>query len=172
MKKGFTLLEAIIAMGIMAVLLGFSTVALIQVKSTIELQNAYSDAISALQTTQNRARNSVTKPGAPVTVPDYITVAFQASTYKFQTCIKGSTTITCADDTAAAKPIEILNVEIIPTNGCNTIGFARLTTDIVSVGATGIVTNTGTCTITIKHKSTGNSRVINIDLSSNNINTN
>jgi len=172
MKKAFTLLEAIIAMGIMAVLLGFSTFALVQVKATIELQNSYSDIASALQTTQNRARNSVTTPGATLSIPDYITVAFSPTTYKFQTCTKGSSRITCTDDTASTKAIEILNVQIQPSNGCNTIGFARLTSDIVSVDVNGIVTSTGTCTITITHTSTGNSRVISIDLSSNNITTN
>jgi|SRR6185369_7444421 len=172
MKKAFTLLEAIIAMGIMAVLLGFSTYALIQVKGTIELQNAYSDVISALQTTQNRARNSVTKPGSTNSVPDYVTVAFSPTTYKFQTCLKNSTRITCTDDTASAKATEILNVQIQPSNGCNTIGFARLTSDIVSVDGNGVITATGSCTLTIVHSSTGNSRVISIDLSSNNINTN
>ncbi len=172
MKKAFTLLEAIIAMGIMAVLLGFSTFALIQVKATIELQNSFSDIISALQTTQNRARNSVTKPGSSTTVPDYITVAFQPTTYNFQTCTKGASRITCTDDTASAKATEILNVQLQASNGCGIIGFARLTSDIVSVDSNGIVTTTGNCTITITHSSTGNSRAISIDLSSNNINTN
>ncbi|MFS8130892.1 MAG: Tfp pilus assembly protein FimT/FimU [Candidatus Dojkabacteria bacterium] len=172
MKKAFTLLEAIIAMGIMAVLLGFSTYALVQVKATIELQNSYSDIISALQTTQNRARNSVTKPGSSTTVPDYITVAFQPTTYNFQTCVKNGSRVTCTDDTASAKPSEILNVQIQPSNGCNTIGFARLTSDLVTVDSNGALNSTGSCTITIVHSSTGNSRVISIDLSSNNINTN
>ncbi len=172
MKKGFTLLEVLIAMGIMAVLLGTSTYALIQVKATIELQNSFSDIISAFQTTQNRARNSVTKPGATVTVPDYVTVSFLPTTYKFQTCVKGTSRITCTDDTASTKATEILNVTLQPSNGCTTIGFARLTSDIVSVDSNGITNSIGVCTITIVHNTTGNSRVISIDLSSNNISTN
>ncbi|MEO6728544.1 MAG: type II secretion system protein [Candidatus Dojkabacteria bacterium] len=175
MKRAFTLLEAIIAMGIMALLLGTSTFALVQVKSTIELQNAYSDVLSALQTTQNRARNSVTKPGSSSTVPDYITIAFAPTTYKFQTCVKsGSTKITCTDDPATSKAIEILNVQVKaePSNSCVALGFARLTSDIVGVDGGGTITTTGSCTITIVHSTTGNSRVISIDLSSNNITTN
>lgn len=173
MKRAFTLLEAIIAMGIMAVLLGLSTVALIQVRGAIEIQNAYSDVVSAFQTTQNRARNSVTKPGSSTQVPDYLSLSFSPTTYLFQTCIKSGTRATCTDDSGQSpKATAILNVQIIPSNGCNRIAFARLTTDIVTIDSTGFITTTGTCSIEIKHTATGNSRQITIDLSSNNIKTN
>ncbi|MEP7103473.1 MAG: type II secretion system protein [Candidatus Dojkabacteria bacterium] len=170
--KAFTLLEAIIAMGIMAVLLGFSTYALTQVRSTIELQNAFSDVASALQVAQNRSRNSATKPGSPNVAQDYVTVAFRNTTYAFQTCIKGASRVTCVDDTANAKAIEVLHSTIQPSVNCNTIGFSRLTGDIVTVDSNGVVNSSGTCTIKISHTATGNFKQISIDLTSNNITSN
>lgn len=159
-------------MGIIAVLMGLGITGLNQFRGTIELQNAYSDVISALETLQNRARNAVATPSTTpgvATVTDYSGMAFLQDTYDFKICRKAGSLVTCTTEASDLKPAEISNISFSVTADCTTIAFARLTGDIVSIDGSGNVITEGNCTIRLIHNQTSNARELYIDLTSNNI---
>jgi type II secretory pathway pseudopilin PulG len=171
--KAITILESIIVMGIIAILLGISTYGLVQFRSTIELQNAYADVISALQTLQNRARNAVSVTnGTTTTIVDYTSMEFLSTSYDFQACTKAGTRATCRDEESTITPTEISNITFSIASECAVIGFARLTGDIVTIDTNGVITTEGNCTIRLIHNQTSTAKELYIDLTSNNIKVN
>lgn len=175
-KKAFTLVEMILAMGIIAFLIGMGSVALIRFRSVAKVERVHSDLISTLRTTQNSAENSkasfAKKDLFNLTIseslPDYYMVYFENNNYSIYFCDKSGSGANCFPETQNLKSANLSGVDITVT-GCQGVAFERLTGNIVSIDSTGAVSETGSCTIRIKATSLSSTRTIEVDFISNNI---
>lgn len=179
----FTLIELLVVLGIIAVVTGLSFQGLLVFRQTAQFQQAESDFISLLRSTQNKARNSVastalikqgnTLPQAQV---DGYALVFATENYSQQYCFGVNTAnglqYDCTgDENPNLKPQEYAEVSINPTDTskCRAIFFERLTGDISALSAEyAKPVNTGSCTIVINHTSSGIlTRTLKIDLENN-----
>jgi prepilin-type N-terminal cleavage/methylation domain-containing protein len=178
----FTLIELIAVLAIMAIVTGISLQAMLVFRQTVQFQQAESDFISALRTTQNRARNSVSSAallaqGVPLIEAgvDGYALFFRGNNYSMRYCTRVSAIrYDCLGvEQPNLKAGEFSDVGVISTdtNKCSGILFTRLNADILALGSEiGDTSNTGTCTVIINHAiNPFLQRQIQIDLVNNNI---
>jgi prepilin-type N-terminal cleavage/methylation domain-containing protein len=176
-RKGFTLIEAIVAMGIMAVVLAFGTTGVVRFRNSVELVNGYSDMQSIIRTLQNRARNSTTtsvgnlENNVPI-IPDYYGLKIEDSNYSVYECFENNTleSVNCNETESDLKATKLSN--ILYHYNCYIIGFRRASTEIISINDTGIINNIDSCVIDVLHKNSDSDKSITINLEDNNIETN
>jgi type II secretory pathway pseudopilin PulG len=166
-KKGFTLVEALVAMGITAALLGLGTVGIMSFRATVELQNANSDTFSFIRTLQNRARNSVsfTLNGEQV-IPDYYGFTVSGSDLLAQYCQESGSTVTCAP--LPQQLNQNISEKISLDFDCEGILFSTLNENIFELSNNTLVDDSQ-CQLRIIHTSNSNSRNINFDLAKNTV---
>ncbi len=179
MLKGLTLLELVVAMAIIASLMGIGLVALINYRSSVQLQSAYTDLVTAIKTLQNNANNStsiVTTDGIGDRVsPDIYVLRFSNNEVTPYYCLipSGSATVNCSYSYPSSGITSFLDVDNVSVgSNCKGAGFFRLTLDLVSVdnntfSGSGNYSTTGTCTITLTHRATNDTRTITLDLKQN-----
>ncbi len=172
MSKSFTLIELMVVMGIIAALLALGTLGLTNFRNTAELRNAYSDIVSIIQETQNKARNSVSigstgSDGLPI-VPDYYVIDIQANNYTLQSCnTTGGTNLVCNNLAGRTKPSQFSLISY--TGTCDKIGFKRSSSDVVALNSSNAVINSGICTIEVRHSVISNILVIRVNMQDNTI---
>ncbi len=181
-KKGFSLLEIIIALAVIAVIAGLGYSGLINFRATSEMQNVYSEYVSNLRILQNKAKNSINTSANNNAAPDIYAIIMGNNNYSFFNCIKASTfsnNVQCnQDDTLVKKDIPG-SLRITPDANCIGIGFAKLTGRIVSLNVSpgGIpagslntnYTATGNCKVTISSTTIVSTKVIKINFDSGSI---
>ncbi len=187
-KKAFTLVEAMVVMGIMALVLSFGTVGVIRFRDYIELQNGFSDISTYIRTVQNMARNSVSYDnvgGVPV-VPDYYSIFFTANDFSLLAC-NDTGVINRVNCTQVTRDIQAPNFSKVGFSfggDCGNrrlFGFERSTVDLMTYqGAVnqsgnlsltnGVKQSTGSCTIIVTHSRSNSSRNITLNLTENSIN--
>lgn len=188
-QKGFSLLELIIVMAVIAVVMGLGWSGLMSFRATAEMQNAYSELVSVIKTEQNKAKNSVSSGNDGVT-PYFYSLFFVDNKYYAFNCgdtrdqlSPTSNSIRCVknpDVTFRQLPADI---KIVPDSKCSGLGFAKLTGKFTSftlpVTATNLDTvtsfnamydQTGMCGIKIKHDLIPTEKIIEVNLDINNLN--
>ncbi len=182
-KKAFTLVEAMIVMGIMAAVLGFGTVGIFRFRDYIELQNGYADITSFLRSIQNSARNSVAydESGGQPIVPDYYAVWFTNEDFSLFACNdRNNNNIDCVPLSRNQQTPNFSNVnfEFGSTCGNRLYAFERSTADLIrirgNVNSSGISNGDpdtfGECDITVVHTNSNSTREISLNLTQNSIN--
>lgn len=178
--KGFTLLELMVVMGIMAALLALGTAGLVSFRNTVELDQVRSDFVSQLRTAQNLAKNSVTSGvlgGDPFTSKvDAYAIYLSENDYSLQYCLKqsGSTNYDCSNaEKADLNPQASSTVDIYTNDPGKCVGvmFERLSGKMYSMN--GYITtpnSTGSCVITFRHSVSGITREVTLDFDNSFIN--
>jgi type II secretory pathway pseudopilin PulG len=169
--KGTTLLELIIVMGVIAAVFGLGIAGLIKFQGTAEVQSVYSDFISNIKTLQNKAKNSVNAAATHDKAPYVYAVIFNQNKYTFYNCDKAtSTTLICTEDTSNPEVLLSIKHSTLSNQGCDAVGFTRLTGDIISINTTNFTYNTtGACSYTFLQTSAQVTKDVNINLTSNSI---
>ncbi len=181
--SGFTLVELLVVMLIIAVLFGLGLGGLVSLRYSSELDLAYSEFVSMLQTLQNEARNSsVSKAllaaGASVDQGgvDGYAILFQTGNYStrycFETLLVGNPGFDCSGvEIASAKSAAAGNVRVTPLDSaaCSAIVFERVSGDIYGLPSpVSAFVDAGTCLIELHHNVSGVTRQIAVDLTTNN----
>lgn len=180
-KRGFTLLELLVIMGIIAAITGMGIYGLSRFQANTQVQTAANDTITLLRTVQNDARNSVSfvddsslDPSICSSngncVPDYYGVNFDSQGYHVYGCLQSGSNIVCPSQ----NEIEIDGVSFpgitfsyIGT-ACGYISFERLTGDIKDVNGNPLwtVSSNSICTIRISN-TFGDNKSIEVNLLTN-----
>lgn len=174
MKKAFTLLQLIVVMGISAGLLGAGIYGLTSYQRYLQLQSGYNDLVSIIKTQQNRAVNSVSLTALGGQAPYIYALRIDNGNYTLYYCQNVAGSIVCTLDASLGQLSQLASNDLQVTSNCSGVGFLKLSTDVVSLSAnaftgSGSVGNTGTCTFTIEHKVTLQSKQITFNLEENNL---
>ncbi len=152
-------------------------------RSTVQLEQAKNDFLSALREAQNLARNSVSSSikGSDILTGqvDGYALVFNPnlSDYSLRYCIKtsfvGIGQYDCSGvEKTSDKLLSSPEVTIAPSdsNKCHGILFARLTAEISALSSDiDTPDDTGTCEIVISQSQSNDTRTIVVDLANNNI---
>jgi prepilin-type N-terminal cleavage/methylation domain-containing protein len=185
--KGFSLLELVIVLAILAIIMGIGWSGLINFRSTTEMQNAYSELVSVIRTEQNKAKNAVSS-AQDGTTPHFYTIFFANNKYYAFNCGDSkiplsSTTksVRCTKSTDVVFRVLPSGINLIPDTQCTGVGFTKLTGKFVSVNLPSsdldgissfntVYNDTGKCNIKITHDSISTEKNIEIDFNLNNVN--
>lgn len=183
----FTFIEILLAGVIVMVLTGLGVAAMLGFRSSVLVDQASTDLLSALRSTQNMARNSVSssKIAADMGWASYTKSQLQVDAYALEIrsdnyilhyCLAnaGSGKYNCSgveNTNIRTASLQEITLSKSATN-CNYIVFERLTGNIVSqVDAVDTYANTGNCSITLNYNGSSTQRVITVDFSQNNFAT-
>lgn len=176
--KGYTLVELLVVMSIIAVLSSLGIAGMTTFRNAIEVQNASFELASLLQTYENKSRNSVpstAKTGSNVLDKrvDGYAIFFTGSNYDIRYCMKVGTSWDCTGvEVRNAKLSEYSEVTVTPiaadASRCRGILFERLTAKISRLtNSRSPAYSTGTCTIELVHGTTGTTVEMIFDLDEN-----
>lgn len=168
-KKGFTLLEALVIFGIIAVLMSLGIFGVLSFRATLELQNSSSDVVSFIRSLQNRSRNvqSINLNGNQI-VPDFYTFTIGENNISVNICDNVSNfDLECESFTGISTP-EIIDSVTLSSN-CTEIGFATRNEDIVSLVESSADDSVEVCDITIIHEDLSEPFNIEININENSI---
>lgn len=178
---GYTLLEAIVVLGIIAALASFGIYGLVTMRQSIQIQQSHSEFVSTLRHVQNLARNSVAsqvliaQTGNPLaSLVDGYAIYFDSPTnYSIRYCKTSGTSMDCRSiEQANVKSASYADISVYPLGGsnCRGIFFERLTGNISGMSnALSNLDDIEVCTIRATHNSTRNYREITIDFAGNSI---
>lgn len=174
-KKAFTLLETLIVLGLVVTVIAAGAVSLTNARNSIELDNTYSDVLSAIRTTQNDARNYISidsnySVNIVPPVPDIYAFRVNTANNEFWTfaCTGAGASTSCTLASRESVASSVSNITI--NSNCYAIGFRKGIRDIVSISQGGVVSDSGNCTITISQGNRTKNVIINLD--ANNISVN
>jgi len=179
--RGFTLLEAVIVMAIIAIISGLGIYGIVRYRSTVELNSVYSELVTSIKKQRNKAINSVVynpsnQVGITFNAPDFYSLRFNlgTGTYDLYICnsVGSSKLITCIEDGSTETPILPKGTRIT-ASGCESIGFALITSDIVRIdksafngsGGYNSNPNPSTCTLNMFHTQANLTKIITVDFS-------
>ncbi len=176
-KRAYTLTELLVVMSVIAVLMGMGIFALTRFQGSIELQNTYNDISSLVKTLQNKSRNlSVSNAKLKITgdqinsVPYVYAIIFANNNYSTYYCDQSGSNLSCNVEEANVKPKTLSRVQLSMSNiNCYGIGFTKATGDMVWIKSDGTFGNTGSCTYTLQHQLTQETKSFTINLTSNSI---
>lgn len=141
-KKGFTMIELIVVMAIIAVLIGLGVEGLIRFKSLVEIQESGRQTISLMTLMKNSAKNDVRNPNGNINFRGYKLV-FNPSNARFvygceSTSILSNTSWTCTYDERLANvllpnelPLKTESTLVGSVPQCISVYFESLTGDIL-----------------------------------------
>jgi type II secretory pathway pseudopilin PulG len=165
--KGFTLIELMLIMGVIAVTLALSILGLTRFRSGIELNTAHTNIISYISEIKNKSTNAygTTNNGVLQSTVDFFGVSFVGNDVTALNCDGNFdfSTYSCSNATEQ-PPIDLGSVTMTITTCGNRIGFKRLTSDLVSLNTSGGLIVTGTCSLQLRHSFTNETKTITIDL--------
>jgi len=176
-KKAFSLLELIVAMGVIAVIMGLGITGLVSLRTTVELQGAYSEFVENLKSLQNQGKNSTSGSLGSNSVPFMYGIFFTSTGYAFGNCDKPTSNQgSCFIDSSLAK-VNTLNKNVLITStdpsNCSGIAFVRLPGTNINVDPIIAINSNGSyninnpilkCVYTIKHSQNNTIKTITINL--------
>ncbi len=149
MLKGYTLLELIIVMSIIAIITLLGVSGFVSYRSYVQLESAYSDFVTGLKLQRNKALNSVSynhpdSVSLTVDVPDFYAVNMTNSSFKFYYCNKiGSSNYAICKEDLNSKALVLPNTIQFQPQDCEIIAFQRGTGDIYHIDKSAIDTESG-----------------------------
>lgn len=164
-------------MAIVAVLIAMGAFFLVSYQTSVQLQSSYTYAVSSVRTMQNKANNSSSLvSGSTRIFPDIYVLRISNNQILPYYCVltSGGTLVNCYPypNTGIEEFESIYGVNA--TSSCTSIGFTRLGVDVLTLSESafsgnGTINTSGTCTITLTHKTSGDSREITLDLNLNKV---
>jgi type II secretory pathway pseudopilin PulG len=177
-KKAFTIIEAIVSLGVMMIMMGLGMAGIIAFRNSVELQNSYADLISVIKTLQNQAKNGlavgIDQSGYPK-VPEFYILDFRPETatetgYNVIASTRGGEFFPFETNNIFPK---VNNINFEFSNDCAMIGFQNSSINIVRYPYQSLITDfaeDGTCVVTLSHKSIlGSTKRITFDIEKNKI---
>lgn len=174
-KKAFSLLELLIVIAVIAIILSLGTYALISFRNYTQVQSAYTEFASLLNTTRNKARNaSLSNSKLELTgsvsesIPDYYGILIYSDhEYSEIYCEDSvSSSVNCFRENEIASTTLPQNLSISSDN-CEGIIYKKLSGDMFRIVNSNKIETTGECSITFKHTQTSEQRRIFINLTQN-----
>ncbi len=163
--KAFTLIELMVVFGIIALTLGLSIFGLTRFRASVELNTAYTNVISLINNTRNKATNAFGgSSGGSLQIRDLFGVDFQSQQVNSIVCTANTDATVYSCQNTADSPISLNNMTINVV-GCDTrFGFKRLTQDLISLTNVNTVVASGICSVEIRHSFTNEVKTITINL--------
>jgi type II secretory pathway pseudopilin PulG len=164
--KGFTLIELMLIMGVIAFAMALSIVGLTRFRANIELNTIHTNIISMINDMKNKSTNasSESSNGVLTIVDMFGIMTGSGDVYPMQCDGNSDFTIYSCITPSDISRIILGSVRLSGGTCPTRIGFKRLTSDLVTISSTGGVSNTGTCTVLLQHSFTNETKTITIDL--------
>lgn len=154
-KKGYTLLEILVVMAIIAFLLAMLIQVMANFRRTIELQQASDLIVSSVNETKNYAANNVLPDGLVIDNNSIYAYRLfpQSNDIERRVCQKIGNSLTwdCSISTKIDKFVDVQNNNIVlNTVGCDSILLINLISDW-QVGSSGVYSDS-VCQIELSHR--------------------